>query len=130
MSNNDEYIREQIALKNSSVPYQATSCMSKQVITDHDSFPYQRWYRGDPRSTKPIIADRQAGWRERHDRCYQFNPPKGAYTTVKGEANYPNHCWQGASNVITPCHPEYLAKYADKALLDSLLNKACIVQYR
>lgn len=121
----NEYIKGQMVLKNSHVPYQATSSMCKKTVTDYDTWPYPRWYRGEPDSDKPIIAEREAGWRQRHDNCYTFNPP---INTTPNQ--YPNHCWQGASNTIVPCYPEYLARYADKNLIDSLLNKACIVQYR
>lgn len=116
-------VRVQIARKKQSVPYHATAHDSSGVITDYDSFPYTRWFRGVPESSKPIVAEREAGWRPRHDRCYRFSQPAA-------KSHYPNHCFQGPCHFTHPCYPEYLTKYADEDILDTIINKACIVQYR
>jgi len=63
-------IRSQIMMKKGSDPYYATASQAKSVTTDYDTFPYPRWFRGIPSSTVPIVAEREAGWRPRHDSCY------------------------------------------------------------
>lgn len=63
-------IQEQIKRKKMSCPFFATTEDSKSVITDYDTFPYPRYFRGDPKSSFPIVAEREAGWRPRHDNSY------------------------------------------------------------
>lgn len=117
-------VREQIALKKSCQPHLATVNDSAQVLTDYDTFPYPRWFRGIPDSSQAIVAEREAGWRPRHDDCYKVLIPKDKNT------RYPNHCFEGSCSVTYPCYPEYLTKYADREALNVILNKTCISQYR
>ena len=118
-------VRSQIARKKGPSPYHATTQQAVQVITDYDTFPYPRYYRGVPNSSAPIVAEREAGWRPRHDNCYQVNEPPSTMP-----ASYPNHCFQSACSTVFPCYPEYITKYADREMLDTILNRACIPQYR
>lgn len=116
-------VRAQILQKQQSCPYYATVGDASSVITDYDTFPYPRWFRGVYSSDLPIVAEREAGWRPRHDDCYRVNKP---YSNMP----YPDHCFESACSTVFPCYPEYLTKYSDKKLLDIMLNKSCIVQYR
>lgn len=120
---NVAHIRAQIRAKNSSGPFFATAGNAVQTITDHDTFPYPRYYRGIAGLSDPVIADREAGWRKRHDSCYEVNAPPIW-------DNYPNHCFQSACSTVYPCYPEYITKYADKEAMDLLLNRTCVVEYR
>ena len=122
-SSNVNHVRRQIAKKNGSAPYLATKKEASDILTDYDVFPYPRYFRGVPTSSVPIVAEREAGWRPRHDDCYKVLQPPS-------KINYPNHCYQAACSTVYPCYPEYLTKYADKELLNVILNKACISQYR
>ena len=118
-------VRTQIARKKDPNPYHATTQQAVQVITDYDTFPYPRYYRGVPDSSVPIVAEREAGWRPRHDGCYRVNQPP---SMTPGP--YPNHCFQSACSTVFPCYPEYLTKYADREALNLVVNRACIPQYR
>ena len=69
-NNNLKNIKEQIKNKQKSIPYFATTKQAKSVITDYDTFPYPRYFRGNPKSSVPIVAEREAGWRIRHDNAY------------------------------------------------------------
>lgn len=120
-------VRQQIALKKNPNPYRATIEQGSEVLTDYDSFPYKRWWRGIPTSTRAIVAEREAGWRPRHDNCYGFNKPPSVEVS---QESYPNHCFQSACNTVYPCYPEYIDKHTSRNMVESLLNKACIVQYR
>ena len=120
---NVQNVRDQIAIKKGSLPYLATVNQSSQVVTDYDTFPYPRYFRGVPESTVPIVAEREAGWRPRHDNCYKVLEPQG-------EIRYPNHCWQGPCSLVLPCYSDTINKYADVEALNVILNDACIVQYR
>jgi hypothetical protein len=122
-SDNVRNIREQISRKKSSHPFLATENMAKQVLTDYDTFPYSRWYRGVPNESKPIVAEREAGWRERRETCYQLIQPVT-------ESSYPNHCFEGPCSTVYPCYPKYMQKFSDRDAMNVLLNKSCIVQYR
>ena len=122
---NVENVRKQIALKKAPRPHRATTRQAVQVMTDYDTFPYPRYFRGVPQSTVPIVAEREAGWRPRHDNCYKVLEP-----IPEIRDPYPNHCFQSACNTVFPCYPEYMQKFADRKAMDLILNRACIVQYR
>ena len=118
-NNNINFVRNQIKLKNSSTPYYAYDKTVKHVIDDMDNFPYQRFYRGVYWEDKPVIFEREAGYRKRHDKCYK---PCMNYIPDKK----PNHCFEGPCSVVYPCYPSYLRKYADKDELEVMLNKTCV----
>lgn len=117
-------VRDQISRKKGSGPYYATMEQTTNVLTDYDTFPYPRWFRGVPDSSRPIVAEREAGWRVRHDNCYRISEPAELHYT------YPNHCFEAACSTTFPCYPEYLQKFSDREALNVILNKACIAQYR
>jgi hypothetical protein len=117
-------IRSQIAAKKKSAPYYATANQAKEVITDYDTFPYPRYFRGVAESSMPVVAEREAGWRVRHDSCYQLQEPSNV------PCQESNLCFQAPCSTVYPCYPKYLNKYNDKEELDLILNKTCIVQYR
>tara|TARA_B100000686_G_scaffold355018_1_gene469105 strand:- start:3729 stop:4109 length:381 start_codon:yes stop_codon:yes gene_type:complete len=117
--NNINYVRSQINLKNSSTPYYAYDKTIRHVVDDMDSFPYHRFYRGVYWKDKPVIFEREAGYRKRHDNCYK---PKFNYIPNPK----PKHCFEGPCSVVYPCYPEYLRKYADKDELEIMLNKTCV----
>ena len=123
---NVKNIREQIARKKGSNPYHATVTQSVQVLTDYDTFPYPRYYRGVPDSTVPIVAEREAGWRPRHDTCYSVVEPND----VPLYPAYPNNCFQAACSIVFPCYPEYASRYSDLEAMNIILNNKCIVQHR
>ena len=116
-------VRKQIADKASYNPYYATVQQASEVLTDYDTFPYPRWWRGVPESSQPVVAEREAGWRPRHDSCYCITSPQNP-------GLYPNHCFEAPCSTVFPCYPEYLQKFSDREALNVILNKACIVQYR
>ena len=118
-------VRSQIARKQQSCPSFATEGDSRTVLTDYDSFPYPRWYRGDYTSSEPVVAEREAGWRKRADSCYRVNIPVS--TTPPP---YPNHCFESACSTVYPCYPKYMSKWADRDALNLMLNNGCLVQYR
>lgn len=117
-------VRVQIAKKKGYSPYLATTEQAVQVLTDYDTFPYPRYFRGIPESSQPIVSEREAGWRPRHDDCYRVLTP------LNIRNNYPNHCFQGSCSYTHPCYPEYMEKQSDRAFLNTVLNKTCTVQYR
>lgn len=120
---NVDHVRRQIAIKNDcSRPYSATIAQSAQVLTDYDVFPYPRWYRGVPTSDKPIVAEREAGWRPRRDECYQNR------MCVGEQKEYPNHYFQAPCSTVFPCCPKKLL--FDREAENLLINKNCIVKYR
>ena len=121
--NNVENVRSQIQQKKGYNPYFADINTGSLVLTDFDSFPYKRWWRGIPQSEQPVIAEREAGWRPINNDCY--------YPTREKKNNkfkdIEMYCFEVACSTVYPCHPEYLAKHSNKELL---LNKSCIVEYR
>jgi hypothetical protein len=122
---NVDAVRQRIAMKNSGKPVFFTTEDTKSVTTDYDTFPYPRWFRGRYNSSAPIVAEREAGFRQRYDSCYALDD-----TCEDVNTPYPNHCFEAPCSTVYPCYPAYLAKYSDKELLDILLNKACIVAHR
>lgn len=118
-------IRQQIERKMCPEPFYATIPETTGAITDFDCFPYKRWFRGDYASDKPIVAEREAGLRQRKDYCYTLNKVKDYDTFV-----YPNHCFENACSTVHPCYPKYLSKFSDRDAMNVTTNKGCIVQYR
>jgi len=119
--NNISYIRKQIEKKNASTPYYAFQDTVSHVSEDLDHFPYTRFYRGQAANPKPIVFEREAGYRQQHDKCYK--------PLIKATpAEKPQHCWEGPCSVVYPCYPQYLRKYADKNELEVMLNKVCVIK--
>jgi hypothetical protein len=118
---NGNFVNEIVKYKNGSVPYYSSG---PSAMTDTDVFPYTRFYRGQPKSDFPIVAEREAGWRPVRTACY--NDP-----VIKRETDlYPNHCFQSAPSTVYPCYPEYLRKYSDKNALDLQLFRKSVNEYR
>ena len=113
-------VRESIETKNSNL---FSNQRYDVVMTDYDHHPYTRFNRTDPFSREPKIIEREAGFQARNDECY---------TKLSGYAEiaYPNHVFKTASKAVLPVFPEYLRKYSDKELMETVLNNACIVKYR
>ena len=103
MYSNIQNVQDQISLKKRSNPYYATLNLGDEVITDYDIWPYTRWYRGKPQASFPIVADREAGWR---------NPAKGQYIKPPSNSYHqkPSHCFQAACSVVYPCSAKLLEK--------------------
>ena len=120
---NVKNIRSQILRKQNYNPYFATLDKGSIALTDYDHFPYQRYFRGIPNSNRPVVAEREAGWRPIYNKCYDDD----LSTIKKDEYNF---CFETACSTVYPCHPEYLAKYADRDALNVMLNNDCISQYR
>ena len=108
--NNVNNIQEQIKNKKQPNPYFATTKQSKSVITDYDTFPYPRYFRGKPESSLPIVAEREAGWRPRHDDAYKskvdleltpdcvMGSPSSNFLKLYKEEIY--HCYDDNGNII------------------------------
>lgn len=118
-----ESVRREISKKIGSRPYFANGESVDNVVTDMDHHPYSRWFRGVYYYPNPVIMEREAGWRPRHDTCYEVIAPAQPSTD-------PHHCFEVPCTTTLPCYPKYLTKYADKDSLDVMINTACIPQYR
>lgn len=110
-------IQKQIYMKNGYNPFFGTVDEAESIITDMDHYPYTRFYRGVYNSSQPIIFEREAGWRRRHDACYRVK-------NCSHSDNYPNHCFKSACSTVYPCKPKSPNK-------DSLLqiNRDCVTKY-
>src|SRR3990167_9801413 len=117
---NVESVRRMIQLKKESRPYYANADTVTNVITDQDHFPYTRYFRGVYYYPDPIVAEREAGWREVRNSCYDLHGCSSLPTP------YPKHCYQGSCSLVVPCYTQFFSTYADKNALDIHLNKACI----
>ena len=116
---NEELIRAQINQKlNYSKPWYASGDLGVSVITDHDVFPYPRFFRGDFRKETPQVFEREAGFRKTNNPCYA---PLYAFP----EPNKPNLCWEGPCNANYPCIPEFSSKFTDRQAYNIQLNKMC-----
>jgi|UniRef100_A0A6C0D0C5 hypothetical protein len=122
-SDNVYNIQRQIQFKKSPEPYYSTKNQVTRVITDYDNFPYQRWYKGVYNSTVPIVAEREAGYRPRHDNCYKFS---GNVEPVA----YPNHCFEAPCSTVYPCNPVYLATRGTIGEQNVQIKDKCVIEYR
>ena len=100
-------------------PYYARCNTIMQFPTDMDHFPYSRFYRGDYRSTEPVVYDRTVGYRLREDPCY--TPINQTWNPIQ-----PDNCFQTGCNTVYPCYPSYLRKYSDKEAMELMLNRRCV----
>jgi hypothetical protein len=96
--NNIENVRMMIAQKKSNTPFHATQAHAGSIITDYDHFPYTRNFRGVYDSSDPVVNEREAGWRARHDSCYKVEIPK------HDNIPYSNLCFSNDCSVVKPCH--------------------------
>ena len=96
--NNIDSIHYQIDHKlNYNVPYYATRESTQTIVTDMDHFPYKRYFRGVYYENKPVVMDREAGFRPRRDSCYTLNSVPSP--------NKPNYCWEYPCSSVRPCKP-------------------------
>lgn len=61
-------------------------------------FPYRKFWRGDYRSSLPIVLDRQAGYRPQDETVVEKVEEPVCY--------YPQHCFQTSPATRNPCYPE------------------------
>ena len=96
VKSNVNFIRDQIEAKVGRQPFFASQNAASLTVTDMDTFPYPRFYRGIYQLEEPVVMEREAGWRPRHDACYT---PVKAKCTEKG----PEYCWQVPCSTVFPC---------------------------
>ena len=123
ITTNVDNVRKQISSMQKSTPFIATVQNAKSVVTDYDSFPYRRWYRGVATSTNPVIAEREAGFRTRHDQCYQPDIP------VINTPN-PGICFQVGCNTIFPCYQSTSKLHQDMENTCQHINDICMISNR
>lgn len=109
--------------KNRDVPYYATTSTAASVLTDYDQFPYHRWFRGQYKSSKPIVAEREAGWRMRTNDHNVSNH-------TKNQQDYPHHCFEAPCSTVYPCMTSFNSKFSNMDKETSILNKECVIKYR
>jgi len=115
-----EYVRAQIAKKNSSSPYFANGTSIANVITDYDHTPYDRWFRGVYYFPDPVIAEREAGFRPIQNSCYEVvQKPKETKQFVG--------CFEPPCSTVFPC---ISAETDYEKVRDKHINMECLVEYR
>lgn len=119
-------IRYQIHLKKGSSPYYSTISNNTNVITDYDVFPYTRYYRGEPESDKPIISEREAGWRPRNEDCYNTKYKRLEKQTKHHDVQNPRHYFQPPCSTV---YPKYVSEN-EISLSEIKLNENCVISYR
>lgn len=122
---NVENTRFQIQNKRGSNPYWSTVMNNKNVINDYDNFPYERWFRGEPQSYMPVIAEREAGWRPRNENCYNAS-------FIKNDRQKKHHDITPKNYFQPPCsvvYPKYVSEN-DISLSEVKLNENCVISYR
>jgi len=120
---NVDFVQSQIHRKNENTPYYSTGDIIQNSVNDLDHFPYDRFYRGIPESEHPVVFEREAGYRQRHDYSYTPCPHLPDDKPIHG-------CFQMPCSTVYPCYPKYLRKYADKQEMELLLNRKCITKFR
>ena len=89
-------LEEQILLKaNPNSSFYATDNSILPSQTDHDHFPYTRYYRGDYKKPNAIISENKAGWQRVRNNCYSY-----ILLTEKEENDT---CFQLSCNTVLPC---------------------------
>jgi hypothetical protein len=92
----NNHLLSQIQAKNNyNIPYYATGQTIVPSLTDMDSFPYTRYFRGIASLSQPVVMEREAGWRPVVNQCYK----------QQNIVNNNRHkfCWQYPCSTILPC---------------------------
>lgn len=105
-------------------PYYATISTATGVLTDYDSFPYSRWFRGKYKSTEPVVAEREAGWRMQNESCYTPD------NIPQQNMHYPKHCFETSCSTVYPCMTSFDSDFANSDKRKSIINRECVIQYR
>jgi hypothetical protein len=123
---NIDNLQAQINMKKGSEPYFSTIQTNTNVLTDYDTFPYIRYFRGVAESSIPIVAEREAGWRPRNEDCYN------AYY-IRAEKQKKHHDIVTPRNYFQPACSTMYPKYInpDDPLFGEIrLNENCVISYR
>ena len=95
VKSNVNIIRDQIEAKVGRQPFFASQNAASMIVTDMDTFPYPRFYRGVYQLEEPVVLEREAGWRVRQESCYT---PTRIVSEEKVE-----YCWQVPCSTVFPC---------------------------
>ena len=123
---NVKHVQQQILMKLGYNPYFATEAQARSIVTDFDTHPYPRFYRGVHNSSIPVVLEREAGYRQQRDECYNFNPNPAQFEDLPS----PTHCFQAPCSTTYPCYPEQIRAYSSQNFLETILNRTCVNQYR
>lgn len=118
-----DFVRKQIQRKNSNSVYMSNGSNVLKTVTDIDTWPYPRNYRGVYYYPDPIVMEREAGYRKVHNNCYEMIVP---FEKDKEPVN----CFETACSTIYPCLPEIEVGFEENSKLNRKVNDMCIVQYR
>lgn len=111
-----DFVRESIKKKNSGI-YLASGVDILNSVTDYDHQPYTRWFRGVSYFPRPVIAEREAGWRPIENQCY-------ANKNRPDEPEFgPEIYFESACTTVFPTY----SSGENKKLTD--INQNCLVQY-
>lgn len=105
-------IQEQILLKNRPELYYANFSYY-DTQSEHDVFPYNKYFKGEIKSDKPIIDERVAGWLPKNTTIIKD------VKTASEELNK-SICFQVACSSVFPCYVQgnsYIS--SNNAILDS-----------
>lgn len=103
-SNNHSVLKNLRSRKADSIPFLATEENAMGVITDHDHFPYTRYWRGQNIfDSEPRVAEREAGWRPVNHELNDLLRNSLLFPTSTPE---PNYCWQSACTTLYPCNQD------------------------
>lgn len=85
MNNNRILIEEQINMKQKSKPFFATSKNITKIVTEYDTFPFLRFYKGITKyDLTTIIDERETGF---NPRIYDYNNSNSC------NSDYINNCF-------------------------------------
>jgi len=118
---NIEVVQGLIKRSQQPIPLYVTADIPSSVITDYDTFPYPRWFRGVYDTPSPIIAEREAGYRVLQSNSYIGKRVDEAEKPV-------GHSFQTACSVVRPSFVLDLDTHEDTKL-NQAINNGCIVQY-
>ena len=121
---NVDNLQAQINMKKSSEPYFSTVQTNTNVLTDYDTFPYIRYFRGIAESTVPIVSEREAGWRPRNEDCYNSYYVRAEKQKKHHDIIMPRNYFQPACSTV---YPRYVS---ENDLGEIRLNENCVISYR
>ena len=117
-------LQDRINMKKGPDHYFSTIQTNTNVLTDYDTFPYTRYFRGVAESTVPIVAEREAGWRPRNEDCYN------SYY-IRAEKQKKHHDIVTPRNYFQPACSTMYPRYVSETDIGEIrLNENCVISYR
>lgn len=108
MEDNREHLQNEIRKKNGVNPY-FIDYSYYNIHSDHDEFPYRKWFKSDVKSEKATVDNRDAGWKP-------TKYIKNVSNTYNNKVISKINCFQNPCSVVYPCYSQDNSYYMSNSV--------------